>query len=237
MRRIFLPIILAIVLSGCNSTGCKLECKPVIFPYMEHAYKADPYQLSGKFVPNNDNEMIEYHDLKIEVPKGWGHEIPFGDTLLLFSPGKEQTVMITYEPPTAFGTAYDPNGIHLLGCDNFEVNEPGESKTAKDFFKDLFLFTEIDFEASDFQPTFWHYFILWAKVDHLKNVENMVHYQGNNLEAFRSDKDYKKLKNLDLYSKITLFHKKYEPNYYTIATSYNDDDFVNNFIDMIDVLN
>ncbi len=224
----FFLIILAIVYSGCAST----KCKPVVFPHSEHGYEAEPFKLVGAYKLQKGYEIVEFYGLQIEIPKGWQHKTPFEKTLYLFSPGKVRSVIITYDHPRTFG----PNGakgMHLIGCDNFEIDDHQEIKTDKDFIADVFLFTADKFDDPEFKPTFWHYFILWAKVDKFTHAEKIVHYEGNNFEAFRCDST--RFKNV--YSTVTLFHEKQEPNHTTIATTFKDDSFVNNFMDMINVLN
>ncbi len=179
-------ITLTIVYSGCASMECEPECKPVLFPHDEYGYKAEPQKLPGTYTPAKDNEIIKFYNLKIAKPKDWKHEIPFGKSLHLFPPGKARSVLISYESPRTF----EPNGfkgMHLIGCDNFEIFEQEETKTSKDFITDLYLFTSEKFDDPEFKPTFWHYVILWDKTSALRNAVKMVHYQGNNLEAFRID--------------------------------------------------
>ncbi len=226
---IFLLIALAIVYSGCAST----ECKPVLFPHIEYGYRAEPQKLPGTYTPNKGNEIIEFYNLKIAKPEDWKHEIPFEKTLHLFPPGKDRSVIISYESPRTFEPD-DFKGMHLIGCDNFEVSNNQETKTTKDYITDLYLFTSEQFENREFKPTFWHYFVLWNKIKVLGNVEKIVHYQGHNFEAFRRDR---KKTGSKLYSLVDLFYKKHEPSYFTISTTFEDDAFVNSFIDMIDVLN
>jgi hypothetical protein len=151
-------------------------------------------------------------------------------TLHLFSPDKNRSVLIIYESSRSFGID-SSKGMHLVGCDNFEA-ENDELKTSKDYIRDVFLFTEKKFDDPEFKPTFWNYFILWSKIDFLENAKKMVHYHGDNFEAFRLDSKVGKMD-----SRIYLFPKELEQNYYTLAANFDDDDFLYNFVDMIDVLN
>jgi hypothetical protein len=224
-------IVLAIMYNGCVSR----KCKPVLFPYVEYDYHAAPRKLVGLYTPTKDSEIIDFYHLKIEKPQGWLHEIPFEKTLHLFPPGKARSVIISYNLSRTI-KPNDYKGMNLIGCDNFEVSDHEEIKTSKDLITDLYLFTEEQFNNLKIKPTFWHYSILWTKTTALHNMLKMFHYQGHNIEAFRLDFNRER-SDTNIYSTITIFHQKTEPDYFTISTTFEDDDFIDFFVDMIDMLN
>lgn len=221
-------IFFAMVVMGCTST----VCKPTLFPYVEYSFKAEPKKLVGSITKSDKDEIIEFQKLKFIKPNKWTHEFPLDNTLQIFTEGKKRSIIISYNKSRSF----DPDGfrdMNLIGCDNFEAKN-GLFKSSKDFISDVFLFTEEELKGMKKEPTFWHYFILWSKSTSLHGAERLVHYKGKNVEAFRMDK---KIVDAELHTIVDLFHKKLEPNYFSISTNFSDDAFIENYIDMVDILN
>jgi hypothetical protein len=225
----FLSALLCGLLGGCASIHG--NCKPALFPYVEYSHKAELRPLNDSYSQGNDTEIVEFCALKIAIPRGWRCEEPFEKTMRLFTNDKSRSVIVSYELSTTIKTQ-DLAEIKLIGCDCPKPNVPQEEKTSKDFFTDIYLFTA-DQMDSIAEPTLWHYYVLWSKTSILRDAIEMVHYQGNNLEAFRHDSDTTR----NVKTTITLFHKKAEPNYYTIAGTFHDNAFFDRFVGLIDTLN
>lgn len=224
-----LLIAVAIAVTGCTST----KCRPILFPYVEYNYQAAPQELSGLSNIDKENEIIEFHKLNIVKPIQWMHEFPFGNTLHLFTEGKKRSIILSYNESRSFDMN-DYKDIEFIGCDNFEATNNDEIKTSKNFISDLFMFTADQYNDMKKDATFWHYFILWSKSTALHGMEKLIHYQGKNVEAFRIDSAET---DGTISTSVDLFHKKIEPNFFTISTSFDDDAFLYRFVDMIDISN
>lgn len=222
-------VLLCGLLGGCASVDS--NCQLAVFPYVEYSYKAEPRPLTASYSRGDYPEVAEFCALKIPVPRGWRYENPFDKTMHLFTNDKSRSVIVSCERLKTI-RAQDLADIKLVGCDCPKFVGPQGEKSSKDFYNDIYLLTADQME-SIVEPTFWHFYIFWSKTSMLRDAIEMVHYQGNNLEAFRHDADTTR----NVKTTITLFHKNAGPNYCTIAGTFHDNAFFDRFVGMIDALN
>jgi hypothetical protein len=121
----------------------------------------------------------------------------------------------------------------MIGCKNFVVKNQEKTKTQKEFYTDLYLFTD---DKLDNDPMFWQYHILWCKTEFLRNTDELFHYTGENLEAFQ--RNYKlECTRGRLLMQSEIFPKKIAPDYLVIASRFKDDAFFVEFLEMLNVMN
>lgn len=214
---------------GCASVESK--CQLALFPYAEYSYKAESRPLASANSRGDLLESVEFCALKIPVMPGWQYEKPFDKTLHLFTQDKSHSVIASCERSTTINPQ-DLANIKLVGCDCSKSVDLPDEKSSKDFYNDIYLFTADQMDSIK-DPTLWHYYILWSKTSMLRDATEMIHYQGNNLDAFRHDADTTK----NVKTMIALFPKKAGSNYCTIAGTFHDSAFFDRFVDMIEQLN
>jgi hypothetical protein len=123
----------------------------------------------------------------------------------------------------------------MVGCKNFIEKTQNNIKTKKEFYTDLYLFTD-DQIGSD--PTFWQYYILWSKTEFLRDTDELIYYTGNNLEAFqRNSKLGPDCTKGGVVMQSEIFPKKLAPDYLSIASGFKDDAFFVEFLEMLNAMN
>lgn len=228
-KRIFFFIFLSIyALCGC-STNQYNGCKPALMPYVEYAYKARSQKLSGDYIQKTE-EIIDFQGLKVALPQGWSYERTFGEKVIKFFNHKNRFLLIFEKN---IDIQCDAEISYMIGCRNFVVKDREKTKTQKEFYTDLYLFTDDDLDSD---PMFWQYHILWCKTEFLRNTEELFHFTGDNLEAFQ--RNYRPGCNRgNLLMQSEIFPKKIAPDYLSIASRFKDDAFFVEFLEMLNVMN
>lgn len=232
LLNIVLLIISSLVACGCVSQS-NSRCKPVLFPYSEYGYRAEPANLSGTYTHDNTKQTVAFSGIKLDLPKEWRFK-QSSNWVLKFSMKDGRSFVLFYKKETPFTD--DIANFHLVGCDSFiKPKNPPPIKSPRDFIKDLYLFTDEDLKG---EPTFWKYFILWSKTEILHDADKLVYYKGKNIEAFQMNTNPRKLcAHSDIACRIRIFPHIIAPNSLTIASGFTDDAFFADFLDMIDTLN
>jgi hypothetical protein len=215
-------------LTGCSTNQYK-SCKPVLMPYVEYDYKAEPQKLSGDYVQKTD-KIINFHGLKVVVPQGWSYEKVSAEKAIKFFNNKSRFLLIFEKN---IDIRCDNEISHMIGCNNFVVKNQGETKTQKEFYTDLYLFTD---DKLDRDPVFWQYHILWCKTKFLRDTDELFHFTGESLEAFQ--RNYKLgCDRGSLVMQSEIFPKKIAPDYLSIASRFKDDAFFVEFLEMLNAMN
>jgi hypothetical protein len=227
-KLLFFMFFLFAALCGC-STNQYDGCKPVLMPYGEYSYKAVSIKLSGDFVRKAD-EIIDFHGLKVAVPQGWHCEKVSAEKAIKFFNNKSRFLLI-FEKNV--NIQLDTELTYMIGCKNFVIKNKDKTKTQKEFYTDLYLFTD---DKLDSDPIFWQYHILWCKTEFLRNTEELFHYTGDNLEAFQ--RNYRQdCKKGSLLMQSEIFPQSIAPDYLVIASRFKDDSFFVEFIEMLNAMN
>jgi hypothetical protein len=218
------------VLLGCANISREI-CKPALFPYIEYHFKAHAFSLSGvsskegDFTPN-----ITLFNMNMSIPEGWTYEKMHNDAVG-FKSVDGRSFLISFNSDSA--GAYAVDGFKLIGCNNFTAGDTIPNKTAKDYYRDIFLLTP-DQLGDD--PTFWEYSILWSKTNILRNAVKLLHIEGDHLAAFQRNVDPSRMI-ASVQSHLAIFPCKIEPDYLAIAAGFTDDAFFVLFLKMLDVMN
>jgi hypothetical protein len=223
--------ILLAVLSGCSANQYN-SCKPVLMPYVEYDYKAVSQKLSGGYVKKNA-EAIDFHGLKLAVPQGWSYEMVFSGRTIKISKNKNRFFILSIKNNVDIWC--DIETFNLIGCKNFIEKNQKIIKTKKDFYTDLYLFTD---DQLDSDPTFWQYYILWSKTEFLRDTDELIHYTGENLEAFqRNSKLGPDCTKGGVVMQSEIFPNKIAPDYLSFAAGFKDDAFFVEFLEMLNIMN
>jgi hypothetical protein len=227
----FLLFISLTALSGC-STNQYSGCKPVLMPYVEHNYKADPQKLSGSYAQRN-MEVIDFHGIKVAVPQGWSYKIVLAGRTIKISSDNNRFFILNFIKNVDIWC--DIEDFYMVGCKNFSDKKQKTIKTEKEFYADLYLLTK---NKLDNDPTFWQYYILWCKTKFLRDTDELIHYTGENLEAFqRNSKLGPACTKGGVVMHSEIFPKKIAPDYLSIASGFKDDAFFVEFLEMLNVMN
>lgn len=230
-KLIFFLFLSLAALSGC-STNQYNGCKPVLMPYVEYEYKAKPQKLSGDYVQKTE-EIIDFHGLKIAVPRGWSYETVLDGRTIKFFKDKGHVFILNFEKN--IDISCDAEISYMIGCKNFIVKNQEKTKTQKEFYTDLYLFTD---DQLDSDPMFWQYHILWCKTEFLRDTDDLFHYTGENLEAFqRNSKLGPACTKAGLVMQSEIFPKKIAPDYIVIASDFKNDAFFVKFFEMLNAMN
>lgn len=225
-----------IVFMGC-ATHKRLPCKPVLFPYPEYRYRAEPQLLDEAYALPLGQEIITFHGLKIPIPKEWHYEKVFhGKTVKIFK-DKERFFFISMVRLTQYPSyfPYFPY-VDSLDCDWGGAQSNAVRKTQKDYYTDLYLFTDTQLsDAPDAWP--WQYSILSSKAVYFHDAKRLVHYKGMNLEAFQKNRDPYIKPDRDVKTTMEIFPKKIKSVYFEMGSDFQDDLFFVNFISMVNMLN
>ncbi len=230
----FFLFLSAAVLSGCSIKPHN-GCKPVLMPYVEYGYKAESQKLSGSYIQKN-KEIIDFHGVKLVVPQGWSYETVFAGRTIKFSKDKDRFFILNFKNNKLFRND-DIQTFKMIGCKNFSVKNKDQGKTRirKEFYTDLYLFTG---DQLDSNPTFWQYYILWTKTEFLRDAVKLIHYTGENLEAFQRNIDPRTAcAKADVVMQSEIFPKKIAPDYLAIAAGFRDDAFFVEFLEMLNAMN
>ena len=221
--------ILLFSLWGCGHTS-NINCKPALFPYPQYKLKAESIRLDKIETQKIEGQKIEISDLQIIVPKGWHYEEAFKDTFKFTSDdGRLFILFPEKDKPISDST----ENYKFIGCNNFNANTPVTTRPQKDYFTDLYFFT--DDQLSD-DHSYWEYFVLWSKTGTLRHAIDLYYFNGDNLEAFQKNINPAYMKG-SMLSEITIFPKTIAPNHLTIASRFTDDPFFKAFLEMLDTLN
>ena len=227
-KLIFFLFFLLAVLYGC-STNRYEDCKPVLMPYGEYSYKAESQKLVGDYVQKAE-KIIDFHGIAVAVPQGWSYEKVSAGKAIKFFNYKNRFLLI-FEKNV--NIQLDSELTHMIGCKNFLVKNQEKTKTQKEFYADLYLFTD---DKLDSDPMFWQYHILWCKTEFFQNTDELYHYTGDNLEAFqRNYRQDCKRGSLSMQSEI--FPLRIAPDYLVIASRFKNDSFFVEFIEMLNAMN
>lgn len=221
--------IVVTMLFGCVNQS-KIQCKPMLFPYIEYELKAKQIKLGAYFNNKDTNQSAELFNLRMRVPAGWVFEKMFEKTYV-FKSESGRKFLFSLETDTPYSNNIE--GINLLGCENFIDIQKDLVKTEKEFYTDLFLFTG---EQLNKKPISWQYSVLWSKSNILRDAVALFHYKGDHLEAFQRNFDQERTRG-DLRNEIVIFPNKIAPDYITIASLFDDDHFFATFVDMLNALN
>lgn len=231
-KRIFFFIFLSLAaLSACsNNQYC--GCTPVLMPYVEYGYKADSLKLSGDYVQKTE-EIINFHGLKVAVPQGCSYEMVLAGRTIKISKNKNRFFILSFKKN--IDILCDIEDFYMVGCKNFALNNQEKIKTKKEFYTDLYLLTD---DQLDGDPTFWQYYILWCKTEFLRDTDELIHYTGENLEAFqRNSKLGPACTKGGVVMHSEIFPKKIAPDYLSIASGFKDDAFFVAFLEMLNAMN
>jgi hypothetical protein len=209
------------------------QCVPVLFPHEEYNYKAEFKQLKTIEKISSRYKHFEFHNINLAIPGHWNYEYVLdGHAVRIFQ--ESRTMLLSDSKPTE-SFDIDPAKMRLVGCNNFKERTDKITKTFKDYIADLFLLTE---DQLDDEPNFWQYYILSSKVDYFRSSYKLIHYKGENLEAFQHDVDpkYSCVKSGST-TEITVFLMKIAPAYLTINGAFIADDTFEGFLAILDKLN
>lgn len=217
------------------STGCsdyrEGNCHPLLFPYIEYGYKAETQKLPGIYTQKGE-EIIEFHGLKLAVPVGWRYEIVLSGHSVKFYRECNDFFLLSFEKNSTYHQE-DIKNFRLIGCDHFNEDKKPLTKTSMDYYTDLFSVTDNDIDSDS---GFWLYYILWSKTELFHDSAKLIHYKGNNLEAFQNNIKPKICEDKTVHTHIAVFPQNTAPDYFTIGVM-EDDNFFVFFLDMIDTLN
>lgn len=238
-KRYFLLFIIctATIIIGCNNSPPQ-KCKPILFPYIEYTYKAQPRKLAGEYLHSTQLETIDFFNLNLDIPKGWSYERVFAGKTIKLSKGEKRFFLINFHK--AKTRIDDASNFKFIGCDAFASKETITTRTDKDFWTDLYLFTSDQLQG---EPSFWQYSILWSKTEFLRDATKLIHYKGKDLEAFQRNIKPKSCACGSTRVHIEIFPKKLEPDHLTIIADIDNADadandiFFADFLYMIDKLN
>ncbi|MCP4746938.1 MAG: hypothetical protein GY874_12500 [Desulfobacteraceae bacterium] len=224
---LFFPVM---ILNGC---GIKKQgtCKPVLFPANEYTYKAKSQKVSGSYTLKAE-ETVDFHGVNIPIPKGWRYKKDFNESVLKIFKNKPFFLLIFNEGITAPSNEY--KDFRMIGCKNFNPKIDKE-KSSKEFYTDLFLFTEADLSKN---PSFWQYYVLWFKTKIFREATELDHYIGKTFEAFQYiiDPEIKASKQKRTIT-ITIFPQKITPHFLTLTSEIKDDALFDEFLKMLDAAN
>jgi hypothetical protein len=224
-------ILIALALLGC-ANGPSKKCKPVLFPYVEYGYKAEPVILDGSYSNDQVKQSIDIFGLKLISPEGWHLKIS-NDQTVKFVSKSGRFFLVLYNKDTPF--LDEPGNFNFIGCDDFNSNNKYVMRSDKDVTSAIYLFADEDLKG---EPTFWQYFILWSKTKILRDAVKLVHFRGKQLEAFQKNHDPSSLcVHGDIACQIEIFPDKIAPDSLTVAAGFVDDAFFAEFLDMLDTLN
>lgn len=220
-----------VTLSGCR-TNQNSDCKPVLFPYVEYEYKAEPQKISGGYISETE-EIIDFHGLKLPVPQGWHYKKVFSGRTIKFFKDKHRSFIVSFKDNNDIWC--DIESFSMMGCKKNSLKSQETARTKKEFYTELYLFTD---DQLDRDPTFWQYYILWAKTKFLHDVDKLIHYTGENLEAFqRNSKFGPACTKGGVVMQSEIFPQEIAPDYLSIAAGFIDDAFFAIFLSKVDTLN
>lgn len=230
-KKPFYLLLLSLALIGC-SINPNRGCKPVLMPYVEYGYKAYPKKLSGHYVQKT-GKIIDFHGLKVAAPVGWKYEKVFAGKTIKFWKDNNRSFILSFKKNNDI--RYDVKNFYMIGCKNFNLKNLEKVRTKKDFYTDLYMFTD---DQIDSDPTFWQYYILWSKTEFLRDTDQLMHYTGENLEAFqRNTKRGPACAKAGVVMQSEIFPRKIAPDYLAATTGFKDDAFFVEFIEMLNEMN
>lgn len=228
----FVFVLAMIVIIGCGrgSTG---PCKPMLFPYSEYGYHAEPEELAGKYKGDDTSQKVEIFGITMELPHGWRFKA-HDEWGIKFFMDDGRTIAMFFNKGRSFTD--DAKNFNFVGCDSlFTHKSHTTTRTHKEYITSIYLFTDEDLQG---EPTFWQYFVLWSKTDILRDAVKLVHFKGKHLEAFQKNHDPRTLcAHSDIACQIEIFPDKISPDSLTIVAGFTDDAFFADLLDMIDTLN
>lgn len=230
MNKMIILFFTSIALLNACAVNTYRGCKPVLMPYVEYGYKAKPWKLSNAYVQKKE-KTIDFHGVKIVSPHGFKHEIVFDGSAINFYNNKKSRLLLSFENNKIIQDNFET--FNLIGCNNF--NTKPIRKNSIEFYSDLYSFTDDQLNS---EPDFWQYYVLWAKTKFLRDAVKLTHYTGNNIEAFqRNFNDRYSETNNDISIKAEVFPKKMAPDYLVIVTNIKEDEFIIEFIEMMNAMN
>lgn len=224
-------LILIGVICGCSGQSSN-TCRPVLFPYVEYGYKAYTEDLSGSYTPSKNTKTIELFGVRWDLPRTWNYE-KHGNWGIKFTTDDGRSFALFFKKNTPF--TVDWANFNFIGCEDFKWKNQGTTRTDLDFTTALYLFSDEDLKG---EPTFWQYYILWAKTKQLHDMAKIVHFKGRNLVAFQKNNDPEKLcAHNNIASQVEIYPKKIAPDSITIAADFTDDTFFTKMLEMLDAMN
>lgn len=227
----FLFLLLIMLSVGCSAKKDN-DCHPLLFPHVEYGYRAELQNLPGLY-NHGDQEIIEFHGIRLAVPDGWRHEIALSGHSVKFLKERQNSFLVSFQKNVNFESNNTEN-FRFIGCDNFKPDKTSTTKNSRDYYTDLFSFTDEDIGRDS---GFWEYSILWSKIEMFHDSARIIHYAGSNLEAFQNNIKPRFCECNTVHSRITIFPETIAPDFLTLVANDVEDRFLVFFIDMIDRLN
>lgn len=228
-----ISIVIAAFFSGCAKQP-QTRCEPMLFPFAEYHYAADTLDLSeyrrGFSAPKYTGQDIELFKVKLNMNADWRVE-KISENTFRFIGGDGRSFLFSLETAQPF--TRDAEKLHFVGCDEYMPAEVFNTRTDRDFYRDLFLFTKDQLNGD---PSLWQFYILWSKNRLLHYADGLEYIKGENLEAFREDIDPDMMKG-DVRSRIVIFPNTIAPYYIKIESDFAKDYFFAYFVNMLNDLN
>jgi hypothetical protein len=227
--------VIATLFTGCAGQP-RTRCEPMLFPFVEYDYYADTYDLKdygGGISPMEyKGRNVELFNLKLNVDAdaGWRFE-KAGENTYTFISEYGESFSISLETAQPF--TRDAEKLHFVGCDAYLPDEIRNTRTDRDFYRDLFLFTEDQLSGD---PTLWQLYILWSKNRLLHYAGDLIYFKGENLEAFYENIDPDRDRG-DVRNRIVIFPNTIAPRYIKIESNFSKDYFFSYFVNMLNDLN
>ena len=229
---VFCIVLAVFVLTGCT-TQISCFCKPVLFPYPEYRYRAERYVLDEDYSMRGGQEVIDFYGLQIPIPDGWRYEKVFGKTIKI-SKNKKHFFWLSMKQLKQHPVY--PGYVNSIGCDwsGFQSNET--SKSDKEYFEDLYLFTDSQLtDTPDAWP--WQFMILHSKSEYFYDARRIIHYKGSNLNAFQKNSDPYIQPDRHIPTVMEIFPDKIASGFFEMGSSFEDDVFFAEFVNALNVFN
>jgi hypothetical protein len=220
----------ATLLWGCAGPA-QSPCKLLLFPYVEYNYQANTADLTKiKSTPIVDGPTIDLFNLVLRTAQGW-EIVDIDARTMKFTTDFNKYFILHLETKQPY--TGNPDKIKFVGCDASMPGETFAGRTDKEFYTDLYHFTD---DQLDGDPTLWQAYILWSKNRMLHYAETLTHYKGRHLEAFLEKIEPKSVKG-NVHTRIAVFPDRIAPDYITLESDIAFEPFFTYFLAMIDMLN
>jgi hypothetical protein len=226
-------ILYLLIVVGCSEKA-RMACKPVLFPYPEYRYKAEPVLLNRDSSIRTSGEIIKFSGLKISVPNNWSYERLFNGKTIRFSKSKDHFFFISFKHSEQWPHYFDYK--QDLGCDWSEFKSNAPLKNEKDFYSDLYLFTDNELSSAP-ESLPWQYLVLWEKTQLLDDARRLIYYEGDKVQAFQKNKDPYIHPDSGVETTIVIFYERITSDYFSLGSTFTDDSFFYNFLSMLNTLN
>lgn len=190
--------------------------------------------LCNDYLFADDHIIIDYSGLKIVLPDGWQYEMVFKGKTIKFFNNQGQFFLLSTERSKQHPVYFDY--INRQGC-RWTVNRDNAiPKTDKEFYTDLYLFTDAQL-SDDSEERPWQYMILWFKTQYFFDTKRLIHYKGDTVEAFQKNDDPYIQPGIRSATTIQIFHERITSHYFEIGSSFEDDIFFSKFLNMLNSIN